>query len=88
MIKHPEEIVESGIYYLRNLYDNQFDPAVIQTGTPKMNIRIDDFAAVREEFVEHFDKCLEEIFDPQVPFTQTPTEEACQWCIFTNICKK
>ena len=88
LIKHPEEIVESGIYYLRNLYDNQFDPAVIQTGTPKMNIRIDDFAAVREEFVEYFEKCLEEIFDPQVPFTQTPTEEACQWCIFTNICKK
>lgn len=88
LMKHPNVIVESGIYYLRNLFDNAFDPAVIYKPTTRDNIRITDFSEYRAEFVEHFDNCLEEIFDSTVPFTQTPTEEACQWCAFTNICKK
>lgn len=88
LIKHPDAIVESGIYYLRNLFDTTFDLAVIHKPTTKDHIRIDDFAEYRTEFVEHFDACLEEIFDASVPFTQTPTEEACQWCTFTSICKK
>lgn len=88
LMKHKTDIVESGIYYLRNLYESQFDPAVIFKPTPKDNIRITDFSTVREEFSEHFDACLEEIFDSQKPFTQTTTGEACQWCVFTNICKK
>ncbi len=88
LMEHPNLVVESGIYYLRNLFDNAFDPAVLYKPTTRDNIRIDDFEKYREEFVEHFNNCLEEIFNPDVPFSQTPTEEACQWCAFTNICKK
>ena len=88
LMKHPNTIVESGIYYLRNLFDNSFDAAVVFKPTMKDNIRIDDFQEYREEFVEHFDACIEEIFDSSVPFSQTPTGEACQWCAFTSICKK
>ena len=88
MMKYKGATVESGIFYLRNLYDNQFDPAVIHKPNPRESIRITDFSQVRDEFAEHFETCLTEIFNPQIPFTQTSTEEACQWCLFTNICKK
>ena len=88
LMKHKDATVESGIFYLRNLYDNQFDPAVIYKPNSKDIIKISDFSQVRKEFSEYFDVCLNEIFNIEVPFSQTTTEEACQWCLFTNICKK
>ena len=87
MLDHPDKILEPGIYYLRNLFDGRFDPDVISKSRSGDG-RITDFSEYRSEFKEYFDACLEEIFDPQVPFSQTPTGEACKWCIFTNICKK
>jgi len=87
LLDHPDKILEPGIYYLRNLFDTKFDPDVI-CKSDRGDGRITDFAEYRAEFTEYFDACLEEIFDPQVPFSQTPTGEACKWCIFTNICKK
>lgn len=87
MLNYPDKILEPGIYYLRNLFDSKFDPDVINR-TGRNSMRITDFSEYREEFKSHFDNCLEEIFNPDIPFTQTPTGEACKWCIFTNICKK
>ncbi|GAB6009053.1 PD-(D/E)XK nuclease family protein [Dysgonomonas reticulitermitis] len=87
MLDHPDKILEPGIYYLRNLYDTKFDPDVINK-SGREEIQVTDFSRYRTEFKTHFDACLEEIFDPAVPFSQTPTGEACKWCIFTNICKK
>lgn len=87
MLDHPDKILEPGIYYLRNLFDTKFDPDVISK-SGRGDGRITDFSEYRPEFTGYFDACLEEIFDPQVPFGQTPTGEACKWCIFTNICKK
>lgn len=87
LLDHPDKLLEPGIYYLRNLFDKRFDPDVI-CKQGKDEVRVTDFSQFRAEFVEYFDACLEEIFDPQVPFVQTPTGEACKWCIFTNICKK
>ena len=87
LLTHPDKVLEPGIYYLRNLFDTRFDPDVI-CKSGRGDMRITDFSEHREEFKEHFDKCLDEIFDPETSFDQTPTGEACKWCMFTNICKK
>ncbi|MEN9919479.1 MAG: hypothetical protein RL662_1915 [Bacteroidota bacterium] len=87
LLDFPKIRLEPGIYYLRNLFDTDFDSCV----TSKMSngkLRINDFAEIREEFKTYFDTCLEEIFDPNLSFRQTPTGKACEWCSFTNICKK
>lgn len=84
---HPEKIIEPGIYYLRNLFDSNFAPEVeYRSSTGKMKVK--DFGEFRTEFKQYFDKCLEEIFDIDTHFTQTPNGKACEWCTFTNICKK
>lgn len=87
LLEHPDKILEPGIYYLRNLFDTKFNPDVVNK-QGREEKQITDFSLFREEFREYFDTCLEEIFDPSVPFQQTPTGEACRWCMFTNICKK
>ena len=87
MLDHPDKILEPGIYYLRNLYDTKFDPDVINK-SGREEAQVTDFSKYKAEFKVHFDTCLEEIFNPAIPFSQTSTGEACKWCIFTNICKK
>lgn len=84
---YPEKILEPGIYYLRNLFDTSFSPQ-IEYRSSNSKFKIKDFSELRDDFKEHFDKCLEEIFDADTNFTQTPTGKACEWCAFTNICKK
>lgn len=88
MLEHPDRILEPGIYYLRNLFDERFDPDVQYKPSLRESYRVDDFSVYRQEFKEFFDNCLNEIFDESIPFTQTTTGKACEWCQFTNICKK
>ena len=88
LLENPEKTIEPGIYFLRNLFDEKFDADVIFKPSVRETYRIEDFSEYREEFKQHFDACLEEIFDTRVKFYQTPTQKACEWCAFTNICKK
>ena len=88
LMEFPNKIIEPGIYYLRNLFGSKFDPDVEYRPSRKEKIRIDDFSEYRDDFQKYFDTCLEEIFDPEVPFNQTTTDKPCEWCAFTSICKK
>lgn len=89
LLEYPDEILEPGIYYLRELFNDRFNSAVAhiieESSTKELVV---DFSVYREEFKKYFDLCLEEIFDVDIPFNQTPTGEACRWCTFTNICKR
>lgn len=88
MMEYPEVILEPGIYYLRNLFGATFNPDVEYLSAASGKAAVTDFAGFRDEFRTHFEQCIEEIFDEQVPFTQTLTEKPCEWCSFTSICKK
>lgn len=84
LLENPDKIMEPGIYYLRNLFGNsRFEPDVVYCSE-----RVTDFSLYRNDFKALFDKCLDEIFDPAIPFNQTTTDEACKWCLFANICRK
>jgi hypothetical protein len=88
LFEYPDRTVEPGIYYLRNLFDSEFDTGVSSNPSRGDISRIDDFGKQRDEFKRHFDACLEEIFDPSTPFTQTTVGKACEWCSFTGVCKR
>lgn len=60
-------------------------------GTIKQKIdrkteQIKSFDPFEQEFVETFTKCLTEIFDPTIPFTQTENKKACEYCGFASLC--
>lgn len=52
----------------------------------KVNVR--DFNDYREEFVERLSACLEEIFNPDVPFSQCEEKKLCAWCPYIAICRR
>lgn len=86
--EHPDTVLESGIYYLRNLFDDNFNPLVEYKPSKDERKLVADFAEFREEFKKYFEDCLDEIFDEETQFAQTQTGKACEWCAFTGICKK
>lgn len=77
--------VQPVIYYMRDLFSDDFDSA-IYLGKEKK--RIDDFAVCHSEFEENLRKCLDEIFDPSIPFSQTKNTKNCNYCLYNGICGK
>jgi CRISPR/Cas system-associated exonuclease Cas4 (RecB family) len=72
--------ISPAIYYLRSIFKD-FNPAI----SCQKN-RIDNISTYLPEFTERFNALLEEIFDPNIPFSQTENEKNCEWCAFRDVC--
>ncbi|WP_297901835.1 PD-(D/E)XK nuclease family protein [uncultured Parabacteroides sp.] len=80
--------VQPGIYYVRSLFADPFDPSIYQRVERGKSEKVEDFSGYSQAFEEGLRGCLDEIFNPKIPFTQTPTGKACSYCPFKNICGK
>lgn len=80
--------IQPSIYYLRTLFNSQFDPTVLHSIGKGKNERVDSFLVFQEEFESEMRKCLEEIFNPLMPFVQTTVEKRCTFCPFASVCGK
>lgn len=80
--------VQPGIYYVRSLFSDSFDPSVYHRIERGKSDKVDDFSRYQEAFEEGLRGCLDEMFNPEVTFFQTPTEKACGYCPFKGICGK
>lgn len=77
-----------GIYYVRSLFSDPFDPSIYHRIERGKSDKVDDFSTYSEAFEDGLRGCLDEIFNPDIPFTQTPTGKACSYCSFKGICGK
>lgn len=79
--------ISPAIYYLRELF-GEFDPIVTYNPGRNQKEKVEDFTPFQSEFETGLKYCLEEIFNPQIEFAQTTTEESCSYCAFKDICRK
>lgn len=77
-----------GIYYMRDVFKDGFVTELQLRQDSKTKIAVEDFSVFEYEFVEQLKACLEEIFDPAIPFFQSASAEPCKFCPFTGICKR
>ena len=80
--------IQPGIYYVRSLFADPFDPSVYHHIERGKSEKVEDFSGYAQAFEEGLRGCLDEIFNPEIPFTQTPTGKACSYCPFKGICGK
>lgn len=80
--------IQPGIYYVRSLFADPFDPSVYRRIERGKSEKVEDFSGYAQAFEEGLRGCLDEIFNPEIPFTQTPTGKACSYCPFKGICGK
>ncbi|MEI6274879.1 MAG: PD-(D/E)XK nuclease family protein [Prolixibacteraceae bacterium] len=72
------------IYCLKNIFKKEDRRLQIKEG----GLREVNYTELKHQFEPLLIALLEEIFNPEIPFSQTSVEEHCQYCNFTAICGK
>lgn len=70
-----------GLVNRLNLFNDSFQFGLIMGNQP-----VGDANGLLPEFESHLKELLEEIFDPETVFDQTPFTEKCRYCPYQNIC--
>ena len=80
--------VAPSLLYIHRASSETYSP-VIEIGEPrKTKVPVTDFSLFEEEFRERFKVLLEEIYNPQEPFTQTEDIKKCGFCDLKGLCGK
>ena len=80
--KYKEEalgkIITPGIYYMRDVFKDDFDTELHAKPERSINDTVTDFALYEDNFKIQLTQSLEEIFNPDIPFVQTENVKVCQ----------
>lgn len=86
--KNDNRLVAPALLYIHRAASENYSP-VIQMGEPrKPKEQVDNFAQHEGDFRENLKTLLEDIFNPDISFTQTEIEDKCAYCDFRALCKK
>lgn len=80
--------VAPSLLYIHRAASEEYSP-VIEMGEPRQpKVPVGDFSDYEEEFRALLSTLLEEIFDPENPFTQTENLKTCEYCDFKALCRR
>lgn len=82
LLEHPGTVISPALYYLHSVY-NRFDPVICHDKHP-----VNDLSLLLPDFRERFNALLEEIFNSDIPFSQTENSRSCEWCAFRELCNR
>lgn len=80
--------IQPAIYYLRTLFQRSFNPVVEQKKGRGKADKVNSFQDFAADFEDKLRQCMDEIFNLDIPFTQTETGKACAYCSFRGLCGK
>ncbi|WP_215224811.1 PD-(D/E)XK nuclease family protein [Echinicola shivajiensis] len=86
--KFPENrlALKPAIYNLREIFSKDFNPYLqLKEGRSKAE-EVNDYRDYQEKFEQGLKGLLQEIFDLEVPFSQTEDLDKCQYCPYKQIC--
>ena len=83
--------ITAGLLKMRDLFNSDFsydayDKIIRKEG--KMKTPVTDVTDLLPEFERHLRLTLEELYNPEIPFVQTPYVEKCAYCGYTSICHR
>ena len=82
--KNDSRLVAPALLYIHRAASEKYSP-VIQMGEPrKPKEPVDNFAQYEGDFRENLKTLLEDIFNPDISFTQTEIEDKCAYCDFRH----
>jgi Fe-S-cluster formation regulator IscX/YfhJ len=80
--------ITPGIYYMRDVFKDDFDTELHHKPERNINETVSDFKTYEDEFRQHLTICLEEIFNQDIPFAQTENVKVCQYCPYVGVCNR
>ena len=79
--------VAPALLYIHRAASDTYSP-VIEMGVRQAKSPVTDFSSYEHEFRTELHALLHELFDPQVPFSQTEQTGLCEYCDFKRLCKR
>ncbi|MEG0646862.1 MULTISPECIES: PD-(D/E)XK nuclease family protein [Bacteroides] len=80
--------VAPALLYIHRAASESYSP-VVEMGEPRQpKLPVDNFTILETEFRNRLHTLLEEIYNPEEPFTQTENTKACEYCDFKALCRK
>ena len=86
-ISNPSMPIQASLFNIRDLFSENFSP-LIQIKNTRRNDDILDIRIYLEEFKVELKKLLQEIYDPDVAFSQTEDSNKCKYCPYAGICNR
>jgi CRISPR/Cas system-associated exonuclease Cas4 (RecB family) len=75
------------LYFVRDCYSPNFSYYLIDESVDGDDKTVTDFNLYKSDFEEYLTRNLRELFDFNIPFTQTEYNRTCESCSFNKICK-
>ena len=85
--EYPGEKVMPGLYTMKGLFEEQFDPALTMTSLRKEG-RIASFLDLEESFLVLLKDVLQQLHNPDVPFVQRAHDKICGYCDYAALCQR
>ncbi len=79
--------IAPGLYPIMDLNQENFDWH-ISIGPPNKKEIMEDFRNFNDEFTQRLTETVEEIFNPEVPFSPTAITDRCRYCPYRRICHR
>ena len=80
--------VAPSLLYIHRASSESYSP-VIEMGAPRQpKIPVNNFAFYEDDFHERLLALLQEIYNPDAPFTQTDDFKKCEYCDYRSLCKR
>jgi CRISPR/Cas system-associated exonuclease Cas4 (RecB family) len=83
----PDEEVLPGLYAMKGLFEDNFDPALNMTSLKKEG-RVSTFTPLEDRFMELLRAVLKKMFDPGQAFVQRENDKKCSYCDFASLCQR
>lgn len=80
--------IQPGIYYLRKIFASDFDWRLKDSSNTNGLGFVEDFKFYHDSFLEKLVKLIEDIFNPEIPFSQTNHLMNCEYCDFKVLCNR
>jgi hypothetical protein len=86
--EYNQNIITPGLFFTRKVFDEHFSTELRYRNDQNVKNTIENYYDYENEFIPRISACIEDIFNPQVPFEQTKVKEACTYCDYKTICKR
>lgn len=80
--------VAPSLLYIHRAASESYSPVIEMGPARQPKIPVSNFALYEDDFRNRLQTLLHDIFDPNVPFTQTEEKRECERCDFRNLCKR
>lgn len=85
---HPEnsKLLKPALFNFKEIFKEDFNPYLQQKEPGGTAAEVQGYNNYQSEYESGLRTMLEEIYDPEVPFSQTDNLEKCKYCAYVGIC--